>query len=83
MALNAPCGYSLIADLFGEEESARANSIYGLGIYVGQAVASFSNLLNTEPLNLGWRVTSICAAVPGLLLCGLSVFDSAAEVDGI
>ena len=51
----ASCGapaYSLIADYFPPERRTTANSVYSLGIYIGQALSSLTILLIN---GVGWR----------------------------
>lgn len=51
----AGCGapaYSLIADYFPPERRTTANSIYSLGIYIGQSLSSLTILLIGQ---VGWR----------------------------
>ena len=67
-----PCAYSIISDLFSPANRTIANSIFGLGIYFGGALASLSTLMITS---LGWRTTyeyigylGVGLGVMGLLL---------------
>ncbi|CEM28351.1 unnamed protein product [Vitrella brassicaformis CCMP3155] len=60
MAFTTPAAYALLADIFPANQRATANSFYVSAVYLGQALASLSILLNEQ---LGWRaVTSIVAA---------------------
>jgi len=50
-ALN-PCAYSIIADYFHPSKRGFANSIFGLGIYLGGAMSSISVIIIDI---YGWR----------------------------
>jgi len=67
-----PPAYSLIADYFPVEKRTTANSVYSLGIYIGQALSSLTTLLIN---NLGWQwafiiigIIGVCFGVIGAIL---------------
>jgi MFS family permease len=67
------CGapaYSLIADYFPPERRTFANSVYNLGIYIGQSLSSLTIILINWA---GWRGSFEIIGGIGLLfgLCGL------------
>jgi MFS family permease len=67
-----PPSYSLIADFYPPEKRTTANSVYSLGIYIGQALSSLTTLLIDA---FGWKNAfifiagiSICFAIIGFLV---------------
>ncbi|XRA95899.1 MFS domain-containing protein [Pycnococcus provasolii] len=68
-SLSAPASFSLIAQYFDDKTRGRANSIFSLGIYLGGALASLSQIL-AKDTGLGWRGTYAALAVVG---CGVAV----------
>lgn len=48
-----PCAYSIIAEYFHPDHRTLANSLFNSGIYLGGALASFSNVMIVKG---GWRL---------------------------
>uniref|UniRef100_A0A0G4FQ32 Major facilitator superfamily (MFS) profile domain-containing protein n=1 Tax=Chromera velia CCMP2878 TaxID=1169474 RepID=A0A0G4FQ32_9ALVE len=63
-AFCAPAAYSILADAASASRRATANSLYSSGVYLGQALASLSILLDTR---IGWRATCAVVGASGLL----------------
>jgi predicted MFS family arabinose efflux permease len=68
-AAGTPVSHALIADLYPREQRATALSIYGIGAPAGVALAG---LLGGHGIEwLGWRMTLMLAAIPGLVLASV------------
>ena len=62
----SPPSHSLISDYFAKSRRGTAFAIYALGVPIGSSLgAAFGGWGNQ---NLGWRMTFMLAAVPGLVL---------------
>jgi MFS family permease len=64
-----PPSAALIADYFPAERRATALSIYALAIPIGGMLGSFGGGWGNELL--GWRLTFVCAGLPGLIIAAL------------
>jgi MFS family permease len=77
-----PASQSIIADLFGKSERARALGIFAIGTYLGVFLGYFfGGWVNQY---FGWRVAFISASIPGIaiaLLLGLTVAEPARHSD--
>jgi len=67
-ALSNPASYSLLADVFPEEQRAQANGLFACGVYLGGGLASLCLNMATA---LGWRTACFVVAALGLLLAFL------------
>jgi MFS family permease len=65
----SPPSHSLISDYFPKARRGTAFSVYALGVPIGSSIgAAFGGWGNQH---LGWRLTFILAAVPGIVLAAL------------
>ena len=71
-SLSAPASFSLIAQYFDDATRGRANAIFSLGIYLGGAFASLSQLLSSQS-GLGWRGTYTLLAAIGVAVAGVTL----------
>ncbi|MDB5715647.1 MAG: transporter [Sphingomonadales bacterium] len=63
--------HSMVADLFPARSRPRALAIYGIGVSLGVAMASFGGRLSES---IGWRHVFFILGVPGILLAVLIWF---------
>jgi MFS family permease len=68
-AAGTPVSHALITDLYPQQQRATALSIYGIGAPAGVALAGLLGGHGVEWL--GWRMTLMLAALPGLVLASV------------